>query len=132
MFKISKITNKLGLTVPELSDTADIISAVSDNMEKLDNSVPDSRTINGKSLEEDIVLNTEDIEGLEEFKEYVKEIQRYQDYEIQALKEQLNTGFTGITETHTFDSDQLPQWKGFDGTGLPEGILDTVQRRIYL
>ncbi len=62
----------------------------------------------------------------------VEEIQRRQDYDIQAIKEQLDTGFTGTTVTHTFASAQLSQWKGYDGSGLPEGILDTTNNRLYL
>lgn len=62
----------------------------------------------------------------------VEEVQRRQDYDIQAIKEQLGTGFTGTTVTHTFASGQLSQWKGYDGTGLPEGILDTSNNRLYL
>jgi len=64
--------------------------------------------------------------------ETVESVQRRQDYDISAIKEQLNTGFTGTTVTHTFASSQLDQWKGYDGTGLPEGILDPVANRLYL
>lgn len=64
--------------------------------------------------------------------ESVESAQRRQDYDISAIKEQLNTGFTGTTVTHTFTSSQLDQWKGYDGTGLPEGILDPVANRLYL
>ncbi len=49
-----------------------------------------------------------------------------------AIQEQLDTGFTGTTVTHTFAPAQIDQWKGYDGTGLPEGILDTVENRLYL
>lgn len=55
-----------------------------------------------------------------------------QDFDISAIKEQLDTGFTGTTVTHTFAPAQLAQWKGYDGTGLPEGILDTAANRLYL
>lgn len=41
-------------------------------------------------------------------------------------------GFAGTAVTHTFAAAQLDQWKGYDGTGLPEGILDTTQNRLYL
>ena len=62
----------------------------------------------------------------------VEEVQRRQDYDIQAIKEQLDTGFTGTTVTHTFAPSQLPYWKGYDGTGLPEGVLDTASNKLYL
>lgn len=62
----------------------------------------------------------------------VETVQRRQDYDISAIKEQLDTGFTGTTVTHTFASSQIDQWKGYDGTGLPEGILDTAANRLYL
>lgn len=64
--------------------------------------------------------------------ETVESSQRRQDYDLDAIKEQLNTGFTGTTVTHTFASSQLDQWKGYDGTGLPEGVLDTAANRLYL
>lgn len=64
--------------------------------------------------------------------ENVESAQRRQDYDITAIKEQLDTGFTGTTVTHTFASGQLDQWKGYDGAGLPEGILDTAANRLYL
>ena len=62
----------------------------------------------------------------------VETVQRRQDFDISAIKEQLDTGFTGTTVTHTFAPAQLAQWKGYDGTGLPEGILDTAANRLYL
>lgn len=64
--------------------------------------------------------------------ESVEKVQRRQDYEIQALKEQLDTGFTGTTITHTFAANQLQYWKGFDGEALLEGVLDVTNNRIYL
>ena len=62
----------------------------------------------------------------------VEETQRRQDFDIEALKEQLDTGFVGTTVTHTFAPSQLPYWKGYDGTGLPEGVLDTASNKLYL
>lgn len=62
----------------------------------------------------------------------VEAVQRRQDYDIEAIKEQLDTGFTGTTVTHTFTTAQLAQWTGYDGSGLPEGILDTAGNRLYL
>ena len=62
----------------------------------------------------------------------VEEHQREQDYAIQGLREQLDTGFTGTTVIHAFVPEQLPQWKGYDGSGLPEGVLDTATNRLYL
>ena len=64
--------------------------------------------------------------------ETVEAVQRRQDFDISAIQEQLDTGFTGTTVTHTFAPAQIDQWKGYDGTGLPEGILDTVENRLYL
>lgn len=71
-------------------------------------------------------------EVVESTGENVESAQRRQDYDISAIKEQLDTGFTGTTVTHTFASGQLDQWKGYGGTGLPEGILDTAANRLYL
>lgn len=62
----------------------------------------------------------------------VETVQRRQDFDITAIKEQLDTGFTGTTVTHTFTQSQLDQWKGYNGAGLPEGILDTAGNRLYL
>lgn len=64
--------------------------------------------------------------------ESVETAQRRQDYDISAIKEQLDTGFTGTSVTHTFAPSQLAQWNGYGGTGLPEGILDTATNRLYL
>lgn len=64
--------------------------------------------------------------------ESVEQAQRRQDYDIEAIKDQLDTGFTGTTVTHTFVAAQLDQWSGYNGTGLPEGILDASQNRLYL
>lgn len=62
----------------------------------------------------------------------VETVQRRQDFDISAIKEQLDTGFTGTTVTHTFAPAQLAQWNGYNGTGLPEGILDPAANRLYL
>lgn len=64
--------------------------------------------------------------------ESVEATQRRQDYDIAAIKEQLDTGFTGTTVTHAFAAAQIGQWNGYNGTGLPEGILDTAANRLYL
>lgn len=64
--------------------------------------------------------------------ETVESVQRRQDFDISAIQEQLDTGFTGTTVTHTFAPAQIDQWKGYDGDGIPEGILDTVENRLYL
>lgn len=64
--------------------------------------------------------------------ENTEQVQRRQDSDIEAIKEQLNTGFTGTTVTHTFAPAQLTYWKGYDGAGVPEGILDQTRNRLYL
>ena len=64
--------------------------------------------------------------------ETTEQVQRRQDNDIQSILEQLNTGFTGTTVTHTFASAQLQYWKSYDGTGIPEGILDQSMNRLYL
>lgn len=64
--------------------------------------------------------------------ETTEQVQRRQDNDIQSILEQLNTGFTGTTVTHTFAPAQLQYWNGYDGTGLPEGILDENLNRLYL
>ena len=64
--------------------------------------------------------------------ETTEQVQRRQDNDIQSILEQLNTGFTGTTVTHTFVPAQLQYWKGYDGTGIPEGILDQSLNRLYL
>jgi hypothetical protein len=64
--------------------------------------------------------------------ETVEAVQRRQDFDISAIQEQLDTGFTGTTVTHTFAPAQIDQWKGYDGEGIPEGILDPVENRLYL
>ena len=64
--------------------------------------------------------------------ETTEQVQRRQDNDIQSILEQLSTGFTGTTVTHTFVPAQLQYWKGYDGTGIPEGILDQSLNRLYL
>ena len=64
--------------------------------------------------------------------ETTEQAQRRQDYDIQSILDQLNTGFTGTTVTHTFAPAQIENWVGYDGDGVPEGILDTSQNRLYL
>lgn len=64
--------------------------------------------------------------------ETVEAAQRRQDFDISAIQEQLDTGFTGTTVTHTFAPAQIDQWEGYDGDGIPEGILDTAGNRLYL
>lgn len=59
-------------------------------------------------------------------------VNRRQDYDIAAIKEQMDTGFSGTTVTHTFSAAQLANWTGYDGDGLPEGILDTSTNSLYL
>ena len=63
--------------------------------------------------------------------ETVEVVQRRQDYDIAALKEQLDTGFTGTTLTHTVQAAELSKWTGYDGTGYPEGIYDEATARLY-
>ena len=64
--------------------------------------------------------------------ETTEQVQRRQDNDIRSILEQLNTGFTGTTVSHTFVSAQLQYWKGYNGTGLPEGILDETLNRLYI
>jgi len=56
--------------------------------------------------------------------------QRRQDYDIQAIKEQLDTGFVGTTVVHNFEPAQREFWLGYDGTGVPEGVLNNTTNRI--
>ena len=63
--------------------------------------------------------------------ESVEIVQRRQDVDIAALKEQLDTGFTGTSVTHTMAAAELEEWTGYDGTGYPEGIYDEANALIY-
>lgn len=63
--------------------------------------------------------------------ESVEIAQRRQDYDIAAMKEQLDTGFTGTTLTHTVAASELEQWTGYSGSGYPEGIYDKNTERLY-
>lgn len=62
----------------------------------------------------------------------VEVVQRRQDADLASIREQLDTGFTGTTVTHTFSAAQLANWTGYDGTGLPEGVLDSSTNTLYL
>ncbi len=57
--------------------------------------------------------------------------QRRQDYDIASIKEQLDTGFTGTTLTHTVKAAELDEWTGYTGSGYPEGIYDDTNARLY-
>lgn len=63
--------------------------------------------------------------------ETVEAAQRRQDYEIAALKEQLDTGFIGASFTHTFQLEEFSCWNGADLGYPPEGIYDTANVRLY-
>ena len=63
--------------------------------------------------------------------ETVEVAQRRQDYDIAAMQEQLDTGFTGTTLTQTVAPAELANWTGYDGTGYPEGIYDESTARLY-
>ena len=45
--------------------------------------------------------------------ETAEQVQRRQDNDIQSILEQLNTGFTGTTVTHTFFPAHPQYWKGY-------------------
>lgn len=64
--------------------------------------------------------------------ETTEQAQRRQDNDIQSILEQLNTGFVGTTVTHTFTPSQLSNWLGYNGIGVPEGVFDQSQNRLYL
>lgn len=59
-------------------------------------------------------------------------VQRRQDYEIAALKEALDTGFTGISFTHTFRESEMTSWHGGAFGAPPEGIYDAKNIRMYV
>ena len=62
----------------------------------------------------------------------MESVQRRLYFDFSAIGVQVDTGFAGTAVTHTFATAQLNQWKGYDGTGLPEGILDAAKNRLYL
>ena len=70
-------------------------------------------------------------EIIESTGESVEVAQRRQDYDIAAMKEQLDTGFVGTSVTHTVAANELENWSGYDGTGYPEGIYDESLARFY-
>ena len=51
-------TSKRGLNKPDRSDYVSVVSDINENMDNLDDAVPDSRTINGKDLTKDILVGT--------------------------------------------------------------------------
>ena len=72
------------------------------------------------------------VEVFESNKQTVEENQRRQDSAIQFLNDIINTGFQGTTVVHTFEPDELDQWKGYDTTGLPEGIWNPNRYSLYV
>ena len=53
-------TTKRGLRKPVDEDYVDVLIDISNNMENLDDAVPDSRKVNGKALTSDITLDSSD------------------------------------------------------------------------
>ena len=51
-------TTKRNLNKPESSDNVTVLTDIADNMDNLDDAVPDSRTINGKALITNIQIVT--------------------------------------------------------------------------
>lgn len=72
----------------------------------------------------------ENMKKLEELAAALEDSQRRQDYEIRAIQEQLDTGFTG--HAVTFGFADLEGWQGYDGSGLPEGVWDAADSRLYV
>lgn len=54
-------TAKLGLHKPAGPDRVNVSTDISQNLDILDNSVPDYRTINGKALNDNIILTADDL-----------------------------------------------------------------------
>ena len=54
-------TTKRGLNKPERTSFVDVITAINNNMDNLDDAVPDSRKVNGKALSSDVTIDDTDL-----------------------------------------------------------------------
>ncbi len=70
-------------------------------------------------------------ESYDQFVRVTTDGQRRQDYAIQSLQEQLDTGFAGKAFAWGFTAADMPQWQGYDGA-LPEGIWDPDNNRMVV
>ena len=59
-------TSKRGLNKPERTSLVNVITAINNNMENLDDAVPDSRTVNGKPLSGNVTIGLTDLPDVEE------------------------------------------------------------------
>lgn len=59
-------TSKRRLNKPDRLDNVNVVTALNNNFENLDDAVPDSRKVNGKDLSSDVTLGIDDIPNLEE------------------------------------------------------------------
>ena len=51
-------TSKRGLNKPGRSDYVNVVTNIDENMDNLDDAVPDARKINGKNLTKDVLVGT--------------------------------------------------------------------------
>ena len=54
-------TTKRGLRKPELSDYVNVVTDINNNMDNLDNAVPDTRTVNGHALTSNVTVTKGDV-----------------------------------------------------------------------
>lgn len=54
-------TTKRGLNKPERTSLVNVITAINNNMENLDDAVPDARKVNGKALTSDVTIDDTDL-----------------------------------------------------------------------
>lgn len=54
-------TTKRGLNKPDRTSLVNVITAINNNMDNLDDAVPDSRKVNGKALSSDITIDDSDL-----------------------------------------------------------------------
>ncbi|WRS27215.1 hypothetical protein U6B65_12910 [Oscillospiraceae bacterium MB08-C2-2] len=59
-----------------------------------------------------------------------EQTQRRQDERLSTIELALNTGFSGEEISHYITSEQIDQWRGYDGAGLPEGVWNQVRGRL--
>lgn len=58
---MAETTTKRGLRKPEQGDYVQVLNDISQNMENLDNAVPDSRKVNGHALTGDVTVTKGDV-----------------------------------------------------------------------
>lgn len=92
-------TTKRGLNKPARTDYVNVVTAINNNMDNLDDAVPDSRTVNSKALSANITLDRTDFPTVDADLTEVKSI--VEDVDVSAFN--VLTVFADVEDTSKWD-----------------------------